>query len=102
MYDYKSLPVDLVATFVVGLREDSRVMMKLTNRRLDFNQSVGALTFDALNGFIWAHTKDAKRNKNKPKGIYNSIYEDKKDKEEVIAFNSGDDFRERYNKIVKG
>ena len=33
IYDYKSLPAYMVATFSVGLRENSRIKMKLNDFR---------------------------------------------------------------------
>ena len=37
IYDYKSLPAYMVATFSVGLRENSRIKMKLSNQPITLN-----------------------------------------------------------------
>ena len=39
IYDYGSLPIDTVATLAVGLRDDSRIMMKMRGSKIPADAS---------------------------------------------------------------
>lgn len=53
IYDYRSLPVRLVATLSSGLREDSRIKTKMRGEKVSYTDSLLALIYDILAGFLW-------------------------------------------------
>ena len=73
IYDYRSLPVDLVATLAVGLRENSRIKIKMSGLKMEFNQYLLAALFDKVNWLCWAKTKDAENGVNVPDRILNRL-----------------------------
>lgn len=77
VYDYKSLPVNLVAIFSCGLRDNSRIKMKLSKQKVDNEISLLALIADRLGYLVWAQTKDASKGKNKPQSIYELLTKEK-------------------------
>lgn len=85
IFDYKALRPDLVATLVIGLRPDSRVMMHLAKAKLNFQQTMMALIFDALQviAFNQGHKKHAK----KPESLYKKLTTEPK-KDELMSFDS--------------
>lgn len=104
VYDYESLPVDLVATLVVGLRENSRLMMALTKRKIPLDQMISAKMLDALNFLAWTKLDDKARKRNKPKSIFEKlcgISEEKKNSD-LETFGSGDEFMRYRNRLVGG
>lgn len=54
IYNYRSLPASLVATYSVGLREDSRIKRKMRGDRLTYTEALLAMIHDLLANFIWA------------------------------------------------
>ena len=101
IYDYESLPVDLIATLVVGLRENSRVMMKITKRKLTFEQSINTMILDGINWLKWSKTKDAQKGIGTPKSLYKQLCDIEEEKEsEVITFDSGEEFMKYRNKLL--
>lgn len=70
MDDY---PANFVATLAVGLRDDSRIKMRLKDSKLTLEQGLLALILDALRINNWMHTKDAQKKRNMPKSLYRQL-----------------------------
>lgn len=66
IYDYKSLPPSKVATFSVGLRENSRIKMKLSGAKASQDILIGSIIADRLGLMLWAMTEDGKNGTNRP------------------------------------
>ena len=73
IYDYKSLPAYMVATFSVGLRENSRIKMKLSNQKVHFGELLLSMISDELTRLIWMKTEDGAKGINPPKSIVSLI-----------------------------
>jgi len=90
--NYEELPPELVATLCLGLRDDSRIKMKMSGYKLNTNQMLMALMVDNLQFLSWTKTKQAQKNQGKPESIFNKLLELDKPKEELMSFESADDF----------
>ena len=105
IYDYKLLPVKLVATFSCGLSEDSRIKRKLrgeTETFAQYEQRLLIAIFDRINWLQWSRTKDAQDGINCPESLYEKIYNPNKDDDKkVVSFRSGKDFMHEWNRRVK-
>ena len=66
-------PANFVATLAVGLRDDSRIKMRLKDSKLTLEQGLLALLLDALRINNWMHTKDAQKKRNMPKSLYRQL-----------------------------
>ena len=100
VYDYKSLPVELVATFVSGLRDDSRLYKQVNNLKVSsFEEYLLINIFDDLNWLCWTKTKDGKKNRNKPQTFMERLNK-QIEKSKIIAFSSGEEFMNRYMKLA--
>lgn len=87
----------MVATLVVGLSEDSRIKRKISGAKLTLEQILLALITDGINIRIWQQTKDAQKGKNRPESIYKKLMGlDKKRKEELMSFETAEDFERWY------
>lgn len=99
IYDYKSLPLSRVAIFAVGLRENSRIRMKINNMKYTLETMLMASAVDRLSNMVWMQTKDGVNGINRPKSILSSLL-----KEEVAndieSFSTPDDFEKRRNEIL--
>lgn len=101
IYNYTALPVVYAAKLAVGLRETSRIKMKLAGENGTYEQKLMTLMYDCVNVIRYFHTQDAYDNINHPKSLYNQIFGDKDDAEQPSGdfhgFDSGDDFRKFWN-----
>ena len=61
IFDYKSLPVLTVATFCVGLRENSRIKMKKNRLAVPFETVLLGVIADSLKLLVWTKSKDAQK-----------------------------------------
>lgn len=93
IYDYKSLPVNMVAIFSCGLRDNSRIKMKLGQQRIDVETSLLALAVDRLGYLVWSKTKDAETGKNRPQSMYEILTSaPKQEEQDHMTFNSIEEF----------
>ncbi len=65
----RALPARLLATLACGLREDSRIMMRLSGRRINLRDTLAAAACDRLSLLLWAQTKAAQHGRNRPKSL---------------------------------
>ena len=82
IYDYKSLPCRMVATFSCGLRGNSRIKMKIAGIEPIPEQMLMA-------------------GKNRPKSLLGMILGDGKEKsKEIQTFDSGEDFDREWARLT--
>ncbi|MGM0143762.1 hypothetical protein IGJ94_000289 [Enterococcus sp. AZ153] len=103
IYDYKQLPLLKVAVFSCGLREDSRIKMKMSNQTVSFETLLLAGISDKLSVLLWTKTKDAEKGKNLPKMIMDGLLPYKKEMStaDTSIFDSSEDFERRRNELIK-
>lgn len=99
VFDYKSLPVKLAATLAAGLREGSRIKLKLADMEVSPDTLLLAAIADRLGILVWQKTEDAKKGKNRPRSILESLQPKQTD---VSTFASGEDFIKAREKLLKG
>lgn len=68
-----SLPADVVATLVLGLRDDSRVKMALRGERYTFEQIMAVKQYDALQIVAYLQTDDARKGRRRPKMLMDEL-----------------------------
>lgn len=98
--DYKQLPLTTVAVLACGLREDSRIKMKLSGQRLSTQNILLASIADAVNLIWWSKTKDAQKGKNRPVSILSASSQREKKKDDIEVYVSGKDFIKAREKLV--
>ena len=97
IYEYQRLPLQKVAVFVLGLREDSRLMKKISGQQHNTETVLLSGIFDRLSWLTWTKTKDAQKGINQPKPIMSMfINVDKENK----GFESGEDFTKERQRIL--
>lgn len=97
--DYRALPPTRAACLAAGLRNDSRIKMKMIGARIDLKTHLLAAVFDKINWLCWTHTKDAQHNRNQPRSILEILTEEKKEKNEG-AFDSPEAFENARRKAL--
>ena len=98
IFNYREYSPLLVGTLVFGLRDTSRVKMKLSGQKVTLDRMIQARIADELSFLSWTKTKDAQKNMHRPKSILqNLVSEDKK--EEYATFETFEEFQEMWNAI---
>ena len=107
IYDYKQLPVVYAAILAVGLRDNSRIKMRIAEAKGTFEEKLLSMIYDTVNVIKYYHTQDAAEGKNPPEMItpklFDKNYKDKNEKkpeDEYMHFASGDDFKRAWNNGV--
>ncbi|HFI0042632.1 TPA: DUF5361 domain-containing protein [Streptococcus suis] len=98
--DFRQLPLPQVAAFSVGLRNNSRIKMALSDQRLPLDTILLAGINDRLSILIWQQTKDGQKGTNQPKSVVEMLVNEPKERE-VVAFNSGEDFEKMRRQLLE-
>nr|DAN20535.1 MAG TPA: protein of unknown function (DUF5361) [Caudoviricetes sp.] len=102
IFDYRQLPVDQVAVFAFGLRDDSRIKLAMTNSKVPFETFLLAGVLDRLSALVWFKTTDGQKGINKPLMVAEELTGKTKAKEsKEMIFDSGEDFEEYRHKILE-
>lgn len=90
----------MISVLTLGLKENSRVMLKMQKRKVAQNTLLFAAMVDRLSFLVWQNTQDAQRNINRPKSILEILEETKNDS--PCVFDCPEDFETARQKIIKG
>ncbi|HEV7796307.1 TPA: hypothetical protein VZI64_002006 [Streptococcus pneumoniae] len=102
IYDYKQLPLNQVAVFAYGLRDDSRIKQMMSDQIVPLETTLLASIVDRLSLSLWLKTKDRQKGVNRPASIAELLTKNNKeegDKRDYLVFESGEDF-ENYRKAL--
>ena len=101
IYGLESVPVELAATLAAGLRQDSRVQMKLSERRVPDWVTLLAMAVDALNWLMWSKTKDARHKRNMPESVAAQFTrKPEQERKQIQSFRSGAEFRAAWDRVI--
>lgn len=100
LYDFDTLPALTVATLAMGLREESRIKMKLSGQKYTMKEILLMGILDRLTLLVYAKTKDGQKGKNYPKLLCDEFHEKAEDKLE--GFSSGKAFDAMRERLLKG
>lgn len=98
IYDYRALPVSTLAVLVSGLRDNSRIRMKLAGLKAPPDIVLLAKIFDVANLLLWSRTEDAAKGRNAPEPISDAFIERESEYE---GFASGEEFEAAREAILK-
>lgn len=90
IYDMKSLPASTIAILACGLREESRVIQKMSNMKVKTDTILLASIADRVGLLIWAQSKDGQHNRHRPKSVVDSLLNDKKENKQKLETNTFD------------
>lgn len=91
IFDYRALPVRLLATLCCGLREDSRIKLKMMGMKTSVETILLASVVDKLSFLVWSKTKDAEEGRNPPDSIVR-ILTGHTNERDIIAFETEEEF----------
>ncbi len=93
----------MVAVFCFGLKDDSRIKMKLNGMEVPFETMLLASAVDRLSTLVWQQTKDGMDGKNYPLSIVAMLTNAQPNKENsnVTSFATGKDFMKERERLLK-
>ncbi len=94
--DYKQIKPNILAALVMGLPQDSRIMLKISKAKLSYTDSVLALIFDCLQIIAFNQVHRYRKNLKRPESLYKKLMEDDK-KDDYMTFGSPENY-ERWRK----
>lgn len=103
IYDYRRLPLKMVAVFSFGLRENSRIKMKMNDIEVPFETMLLAGIQDKLNVLIWQQTKDGMNGRNYPASMLALLTksQQKSKTSDLVGFESSEDFLKERAKLLR-
>lgn len=99
IYDYRQLPPTRAAVFACGLRDDSRIKLKLNGMKMLPASILTAMILDNTKIIAWQRTKDAEKGRNAPKSIFEQMNGPKP--KEIRGFDSPEEFRKWRQSMLK-
>lgn len=100
IYDYRALPASRLATLAVGLREDSRIKMRLMGAKASKTDLLLAAMVDRLSMLLWMKSEDGKNGTNRPPSILSVILGTEQEDKAVEAFEADQDFEAAWTQIT--
>lgn len=102
IYDYRSLPLHMVGIFACGLREDSRIMMKVMGVKVNTIQTLLALIADNTRLIAWLQSSDGEKGINRPKPLLAMMSEEEYSENNIETFENGQQFDDEWNRLTGG
>lgn len=101
VYDLQSLPVRTAAFFACGLRESSRIRMKISGYKVPMDTLIAAKISDVLSLMLWSQSE---KGTPKPQGLLEQFLSETTDKaeSEEMSFESGSAFEKARKTILEG
>lgn len=100
IFDFRALPVSLLATLAVGLRDDSRIKMRLSGAKATRSELLLAGAVDRLSMLLWAQSEDGRNGVNRPQSVFVAIQGEAKPESPVQAFDTADAFEAEWARIT--
>lgn len=100
IFNYREMSPLLVATLAVGLRENSRIKIKMNDTKTSYLNLLLASILDDLNTLVWFKTEDAQHGRNRPQSILNALIGGDIDDNGNMSFESAEDFENYRKKLI--
>ncbi len=101
IYDYRSLPLQRVAIFAAGLRENSRIKTIMSGGKYPLDTVLLGFIVDRLSLLVWMQTKNGMKGINRPEPILGRLTVGETDSE-IQSFNTPEEFKKRWLEITGG
>lgn len=102
IFDYRSLPCRTVAIFSCGLRNNSRIKMKMSGMEVTDEEMLLAAIVDNTKLIAWLLSKDGSEGNNRPKSILAELMNQVAGEKEIITFASGQKFDDEWRRLTGG
>ena len=90
IFDFRALPPITAARLASGLRDNSRIKLKMSGNEIPIETSLMMAMVDCLNILIWQNTKDAQKGINRPKSILSQLTDKKEN--QIVGYRTPEEF----------
>ena len=102
IYDIRALPARRLAVLAVGLRENSRIKVKMSGMQVPLGDLMTAAMVDRLSWMVWAQSKDGQRGINKPEQLVEKLLgHDEEETKKNVAYEESEDFEAARKRILE-
>ena len=98
IYEYRAHSPLYIGTLAAGLRDDSRIKMKVSGERLSISQLLAAMTVDKLANLVWMQSKDGVKGRNRPVSVVEQLRGSASKPSEIHGFDSPEEFQKAWQK----
>lgn len=100
IFDHRALPATLLATLAVGLRDDSRIKIRLSGGKVPRSEMLLAAAVDRLSLLVWGMTEDAQLGRNRPASLLDALLGEEEKSGDIVAFDTAEDFETEWTRIT--
>lgn len=101
LLNWEAVPVATLAMLAVGLRENSRIKMRLSGRPTPTETLLLAAALDRLSTLVWFQTKDGQAGTNKPKSLVAVLLGDTQEtSRDVQSYETSEEFEQAWRRIT--
>lgn len=102
VFDIQALPVSTLAVLAVGLRDNSRIKMRLSGAKVPQTDFLLAAAVDRLSMLLWAKTEDGRRNVNRPPSLVQILSGERRSEKSdgPVSFDSPVEFEAEWARIT--
>lgn len=101
IYDYAALPARYAGVLACGLRENSRIKMKMSEQSVDMNTLLLATIADRVQVLVWQNTEDGQKGRNIPESITEKLIGKNVERDHIV-FETGADFEAYRERLING
>lgn len=94
---FTGLPVRTLAALASGLRDDSRIKMKMSGTKLSLRDTLAAAILDKLAWIQWAQSKDGQSGENYPRSVLELLLK-RDQKENHSGFENAEDYEAEWER----
>lgn len=101
IYDFRSLPARRAATLAVGLRDDSRIKLKMSGMNVSMDSMLTAVMADRMGQLLWGLSN---RDTPPPPSLVRMICGNGNtgsDNRDIVSFETGDEYEAARKKLMK-
>ena len=88
----------MLAALSVGLRDDSRIKMKLAGQKLTKLETLAAATVDRLSMLVWLNSEDGRKGENRPASVLGMLLGEEPEEKPVEGFETAEEFEAEWTR----
>lgn len=98
IFDLRALPATVLATLSVGLRDNSRIKMRLSGEKIPRSELLLAAAVDRLSLLVWFMSEDGQNGTNRPTSILDILLGEPVDTGDAVKFDTPEDFEAEWQR----
>lgn len=91
VFDWRALPLRVAATLAMGLRPDSRIMLKLSGAAAPINTLLLTMIADAERLLVWQNTEDGVKGVRRPHSLLAALTH-REEEESTMGFDTPEEY----------